>query len=121
MARLIAATRKGHLLRSFLVAIAAALFAPAAQAQVGGTTPVGAANPYPDFFDIATPGRFSLTLYGGGFLSDQYGTTQQAESISRSSQPPTSISWAVTMAETAITRTSRATFQAGCSPIAPIR
>jgi len=77
MARLIAATRKGHLLRSFLVAMAVVLFAPAVQAQVSGTTPVGAANPYPDFFDIATPGRFSLTLYGGGFLSDQYGTTQE--------------------------------------------
>ncbi len=77
MARLIAATGKGHPLRSFLVAIAVALFAPPVQAQVSGTTPVGAANPYPDFFDIATPGRFSLTLYGGGFISGQYGTTQE--------------------------------------------
>jgi hypothetical protein len=77
MARLIAATGKGHHLRSFLVAMAVVLFAPAVRAQMSSTTPVGAANPYPDFFDIATPGRFSLTLYGGGFLSDQYGTTQE--------------------------------------------
>ena len=77
MARLIAARAKGHLLRGLLVATLMTLLAPAVQAQVGGTSAAGAANPYPDFFDIATPGRFSLTLFGGGFLSDQYATTQE--------------------------------------------
>jgi hypothetical protein len=61
-----------------LLAVAAVLLASAtAWAQVGGTTVVGASNPYPDFFELATPGRFSLTLFGGGFISDDYGTTQE--------------------------------------------
>jgi hypothetical protein len=59
------------------LAVAVMMLAPLAQAQISTTTPVGAANPYPDFFQIATPGRFSLTGFGGGFVSDKYGTTQE--------------------------------------------
>src|SRR6266404_2415707 len=40
-------------------------------------TSPGIANPYPDFFDLAVPGRFSLTLFGGGFYSDKYGVAQE--------------------------------------------
>jgi hypothetical protein len=29
------------------------------------------------FFQLATPGQFALTLFGGGYVSDQYGTTQE--------------------------------------------
>lgn len=77
MAGLIAAAGKKYLVRISLVALAISLSAPAVRAQITSTTPVGAANPYPDFFDIAYPGRFSLTAFGGGFISDQYGTTQE--------------------------------------------
>ncbi len=57
-----------------LAAIAVGFCAVAAEAQ---TTPSWSSNPYPGFFDIATPGRFNLTLFGGGFGSNQYGTTQE--------------------------------------------
>ena len=57
-----------------LAAIVVGFCAVAAEAQ---TTPGWSSNPYPGFFDVAAPGRFSLTLFGGGFLSDQYATTQE--------------------------------------------
>lgn len=78
MAGLSTAKGRGPCLCGLLVAVAAAaLSASAAHAQISTTTPVGASNPYPNFFDVATPGRFSLTVFGGGFISDPYGTTQE--------------------------------------------
>jgi hypothetical protein len=64
-----------------LAVIAVTLCAMEARAQ---TTPAWASNPYPNFFEIATPGRFSLTLFGGGFLSDKYATTQQGVQFEQS-------------------------------------
>jgi hypothetical protein len=32
---------------------------------------------YSDFFELARPGNFNLILFGGGFRSDEYATTQQ--------------------------------------------
>src|SRR5512146_2107585 len=78
MARFIAVKAGAHRIGGLLIAAIAALLAPApALAQISTTTPVGAANPYPGFFELATPGRFSLTAFGGGFISDEYGTTQE--------------------------------------------
>ena len=62
------------LVGALVAAMVVGLCTVAAEAQ---TTPGWASNPYPGMFDIATPGRFSLTLFGGGFLSDQYATTQE--------------------------------------------
>src|SRR5215471_12812609 len=84
MAHLFAAKRSGRWVWGLLVGVALALSVSAAQAQISGTTPVGAANPYPNFFDVVTPGRFSLTLFGGGFGSDQYGTTQEGVQFEQS-------------------------------------
>jgi hypothetical protein len=35
------------------------------------------ANQYPGFFSLATPGRFDLIAFGGGFVSDKYGVLQE--------------------------------------------
>ncbi len=70
----VAAKRCRSLVSGLVAAMVVGLCAVAAEAQ---TTPGWASNPYPNFFDVAAPGRFSLTLFGGGFLSDQYGTTQE--------------------------------------------
>jgi hypothetical protein len=77
MARSNAVKSKAHRIGGLVVVLAAMMLAPNVRAQISTTTPVGAANPYPDFFNLATPGRFSLTPFGGGFISDQYGTTQE--------------------------------------------
>src|SRR5579871_2367373 len=77
MARFMVAKEGGHRICGLLAAAAVALFASTAQAQLSSTSLLSGSNPYPGFFDIAYPGRFSLTLYGGGFISDQYGTTQE--------------------------------------------
>jgi hypothetical protein len=77
MARSFIANRRVRCVCGLLFTMAIALFAQMAVAQVSATAPVGSINPNPDFFGITTPGRFSLTLFGGGFLSDQYATTQQ--------------------------------------------
>lgn len=77
MARIILTKSSTHRIGGLLTMMAVMLLAPIAQAQISTTTAVGAANPYPEFFEIATPGRFSLTAFGGGFISDQYGTTQE--------------------------------------------
>jgi hypothetical protein len=69
-----AAKASRGLVSVFLAVMAIALWSAAAQAQ---TTPAWSSNPYPNFFELAAPGRFSLTLYGGGFISDKYATTQQ--------------------------------------------
>src|SRR5579875_4198152 len=84
MARINAAKSNAHRIGGFLIVITAVLLAPIAQAQISTTSLVGGANPYPDFFDIATPGRFSLTLFGGGFGSDEYGTTQEGVQVEQS-------------------------------------
>jgi hypothetical protein len=34
-------------------------------------------NYYPGYFTIQNPGQLNLTMYGGGFISDQYGATDQ--------------------------------------------
>ncbi len=78
MAGLIAVKGRGAGLCGLLIGVAMALSAAVAHAQTaGGAALMASSNPYPNFFDIATPGRFSLTLFGGGFGSDQYGTTQE--------------------------------------------
>jgi hypothetical protein len=82
MVRLIAVKGSAVGIRVLLVAAAVAIMVPVVQAQT--TAAVGAVNPYPNFFDIAYPGRFSLTLFGGGFGSDQYGTTQEGVQIEQS-------------------------------------
>jgi hypothetical protein len=62
---------KAALVGAGLAALVLAGWVGTAAAQIG-STPL-----YPNFFDLATPGRFSLTLFGGGFGSDEYGTTQE--------------------------------------------
>jgi hypothetical protein len=84
MARLTAVNERGHHLFGLLVAVTVALLGPAVHAQTAGMAPLAASNPYPNFLDIATPGRFSLTLFGGGFGSNQYGTTQEGVQIEQS-------------------------------------
>ena len=69
-----AASKGGrHFLRGLLALTGLILSIGTAQAQGTGAL----SNPYPDFFGLATPGRASLTLFGGGFVSDQYGATQE--------------------------------------------
>jgi hypothetical protein len=34
-------------------------------------------NPWPDFFQLEKPGHVEATLFGGGYVSDKYGTLQQ--------------------------------------------
>src|SRR5579875_3513027 len=77
MAGFISAKRRGAGLFGLLVAVTAGRLGAGAHAQMTGMTPLSASNLYPNFFEIATPGRFSLTLFGGGFGSDQYGVTQE--------------------------------------------
>lgn len=74
MAASVASRGRWGVLCVLVVAIVVGFGTVAVQAQ---TAPSWASNPYPGFFDIATPGRFSLTLFGGGFGSNQYGTTQE--------------------------------------------
>ena len=83
MARLPGAKVKYHLTYGLAV-IALVISAAGAQAQISSTTPAGASNPYPNFFDIARPGRFSLVAFGGGFISDKYGTLQEGIQIEQS-------------------------------------
>lgn len=84
MAGLIAAKGRGIGLCGLLIGVAIALSAAVAHAQAGGAALMATSNPYPNFFDIATPGRFSLTLFGGGFGSDQYATTQEGIQVEQS-------------------------------------
>jgi len=84
MVRALIANRRARRICGLLLTVAISLFAQVAAAQVSASTPVESINPNPDFFGITTPGRFSLTLFGGGFLSDQYGTTQQGVQFERS-------------------------------------
>jgi len=76
------AARGGRgLICGLLALMVSVLWTAAVAAQ---TTPAWASNPYPNFFEVAAPGRFSLTLFGGGFLSDEYATTQQGVQFEQS-------------------------------------
>jgi hypothetical protein len=44
-------------------------------------------NFYPQFFTIQEPGQFSLTGFGGGFVSDKYADTQQGVQFEQSVTP----------------------------------
>jgi len=70
------------LIYGLLALIVPMLWSAGAAAQT--TAPTWASNPYPNFFDVAAPGRFSLTLFGGGFLSDKYATTQEGVQFEQS-------------------------------------
>src|SRR5438309_1745997 len=39
---------------------------------------------YPDFWKIQQPGRFDLFGFGGGYVSDQYGTVQEGFQMEQS-------------------------------------
>jgi hypothetical protein len=78
MAGVITAKGKTIWIGGVLMALALTLSAPPANAQLGTT------NPYPNFFDLAYPGRFSLTLFGGGFGSNEYGTIQEGMQVEQS-------------------------------------
>jgi hypothetical protein len=59
----------------------------AAQAPSGGAPTTGGGvyvTPYADFFDLAVPPSLSATLFGGGFGSDKYGTTQEGFQLEQS-------------------------------------
>ena len=47
-------------------------------------TNLSVARPYSDFFDIARPGQFSITGFGGAFRADRYATTQQGVQFEQS-------------------------------------
>src|SRR5271157_4516704 len=41
-------------------------------------------NPLPDFFQFERPGHLEATMFGGGFGSDKYGTTQEGFQLEQS-------------------------------------
>ena len=54
------------------------LYAPEAGAQgVAAGAPAPVQSPYADFFKLARPSEFSLTVFTGGFRSDKYATTDE--------------------------------------------
>ena len=42
---------------------------------------------YPNFWSLETPGELQATLFGGGFVSDHYGTTQEGFQLEQSITP----------------------------------
>jgi hypothetical protein len=70
--------------RIALIPVVCALLLLAAEAQAQSTPGAILANPAPGFFDLATPGRFSLTVFGGAFDSDKYKTLQEGFQFNQS-------------------------------------
>ncbi|MGH7932989.1 MAG: hypothetical protein ACREQN_07445, partial [Candidatus Binataceae bacterium] len=66
----------------FLIALLAITFV-AKSAFAQSAVPI--APPHSSgFFQLQEPGQLSLTLFGGGFLSDEYGVTQQGFQLEQS-------------------------------------
>lgn len=55
-----------------------------AWAQSSGSA---AFNPYPGFFSLANPEKFMATVFGGGFISDKYGVTQEGFQLEQTITP----------------------------------
>lgn len=56
-----------------------------APARAQGPTSVSSTSGlYPNFFEVQSPGNFSLTMFGGGFGSDKYGTLQEGVQFEQS-------------------------------------
>jgi hypothetical protein len=45
------------------------------------------ASLYPDFWSLETPGNLQATLFGGGYVSEHYGTTQEGFQLEQSITP----------------------------------
>jgi hypothetical protein len=77
-------------LRSAWQSSATAALAAAVLAMLASATPARAqdlTNFYPQFFTIQRPGQFTLTGFGGGFVSDKYADTQQGVQFEQSITP----------------------------------
>jgi hypothetical protein len=61
------------------IALAIVLTGRNANAQLAGL--------YPNFWSLETPGDLQATLFGGGFVSDHYGTTQEGFQLEQSITP----------------------------------
>ena len=61
------------------IALSVILAVGVAHAQLAGL--------YPDFLTFQNPGQLQATLFGGGFASDQYGTTQEGFQLDQSITP----------------------------------
>lgn len=65
--------------------MAGLLLCAAAPVWAQATTSVSSTSGlYPGFFRLQTPGSFNLTLFGGGFGSDKYGTLQEGVQFEQS-------------------------------------
>jgi len=67
---------------------------PAAQSTAGSGSRVAPA--YSDFFELAEPGQFSITGFGGAFRADRYATTQQGVQFEQSITPYIGVAGRVT-------------------------
>jgi hypothetical protein len=67
-----------------LIAILSIAALGTARAQTAPQTVVPA---YADFFTVQRPGELSVSLFGGGFRSDKYATTQQGFELEQSITP----------------------------------
>jgi len=67
------------------VCIAAALAATLVSARAANAQFM--ADLYPNFWTIQQPGQLSAVLFGGGFVSDKYATTQQGLQVEQSITP----------------------------------
>lgn len=68
------------LLRGAALALSLAILA-------AGTAHAQLSSFYPDFFSLKQQGTFQLVLYGGGYISDQSGVTQEGFQIEQSLTP----------------------------------
>ncbi len=68
-----------------IVCIAAALAATVLCAAPANAQMM--ADLYPNYFTIQQPGQLSAVLFGGGYISDKYGTTQQGVQVEQSITP----------------------------------
>src|SRR5271166_5234917 len=52
--------------------------------ESNGFAQVSAAQLYPGFFELQTPGRLDAMLFSGGYISDQYGVVQEGFQLEQS-------------------------------------
>ncbi len=79
MSSAIQITRRAIYLAATIVTLCSAGLASPARAQLSDL--------YPGFFTLASPGRLDVTLFGGGFGSDNYGAIQEGLQLEQSVTP----------------------------------